>query len=342
MGNRKYNVAIVGATGAVGREMLSVLEERDFPVGALKLLASARSAGETLEFNGKPHKVEVLDANSFKGVEIGLFSAGASVSKEFAPIAGAAGCIVIDNTSCFRMDPDVPLVVPEVNPEAIHGYTAKNIIANPNCSTIQMLVALKPLHDEAHINRIVVSTYQAVSGAGQKAVNELSEQAQGLFNFREPEPKVFPHQIAFNCIPQIDIFLDDGYTKEETKMIKETQKIMGDDAMQVTATCVRVPVFNSHAESVNIETEEDLTPERAKQLLSQAPGVILMDDPSKKIYPLQTLASGRDEVLVGRIRRDPTVPHGLNLWIVGDNLRKGAALNAVQIAEYLDRQIFSR
>jgi len=340
MGSRKYHVAVVGATGAVGREMLAVLEERDFPIESLTLLASARSAGKTLEFKKKSHRIKALQANSFEGIDIALFSAGGSVSSEFAPLAAASGCIVIDNSSAFRMDPDVPLLVPEVNPEAIAMVTRKNIIANPNCSTIQMVVALKPLHDFAHINRSVVSTYQAVSGAGQTAINELSEQTNAVFGLKEITPQKFPHQIAFNCIPQVDVFLENGYTKEEMKMVNETKKIFDDDSIAVTATCVRVPVFNCHAESVNIETDEDISPAQARDLLSKAPGVVVVDDPQKLEYPLQVDAAGEDAVFVGRIRQDTTVPNGLNLWIVSDNLRKGAALNAVQSAELLDREHF--
>jgi len=298
-------------------------------------LASERSAGAKLEFKGKELPVTVLDDETFEGIDIGLFSPGASVSAVHAPRAGAAGCIVIDNTSQFRMDPDVPLVVPEVNPEAIAGYETKNIIANPNCSTIQMVVALKPIHDKYRIKRIVVSTYQSVSGAGKEAMEELSHQVKCLFNMRAAEVKVLPHQIAFNCLPQIDSFLDNGYTKEEMKMVNETRKIFGDDSMRITATTVRVPVFISHSESVNIETEKPLSPADVKKLLSKAPGVTVADDPKKGLYPTPIEASGLDDVFVGRIRKDESVENGINMWVVADNLRKGAALNAVQIAEVL-------
>jgi len=334
----KYNVAIAGATGVVGKEFIRILEQRNFPVGELKLLASERSAGTTLTYKGNDIPVTVLEDESFEGVDIGLFSPGSSVSEIHAPRAAAAGCVVVDNTSCFRMDPDVPLVVPEVNPGAIAGYTRKGIIANPNCSTIQMVVALKPIHDRFKIKRIVVSTYQSVSGAGREAMDELSEQVRSLFNMKSlGKPVNFPHQIAFNCIPQIDSFLDSGYTKEEMKMVNETKKILGDDTVRVTATTVRVPVFISHAESVNVETEKPITAATAAEALRGAPGVKVVDDPAKSVYPMQTEAAETDEVFVGRIRTDDTVENGVNLWIVSDNLRKGAALNAVQIAEVLIR-----
>ncbi|MBI5469093.1 MAG: aspartate-semialdehyde dehydrogenase [Deltaproteobacteria bacterium] len=335
MKKKLYNVAIAGATGVVGKEFLKILEERNFPVGEIRLLASERSAGAKLEFRGKEELVRLLDEETFEGIDIGLFSPGANVSAKHAPRAGDAGCIVIDNTSQFRMDPDVPLVVPEVNPEAIAGYEAKNIIANPNCSTIQMVVALKPIHDKYRIKRIVVSTYQSVSGAGKEAMEELSEQVKSLFNMRTPEVKALPHQIAFNCLPQIDSFLENGYTKEEMKMVNETRKIFGDDSIRVTATTVRVPVFICHSESVNIETEKPITPQEVKKLLSKAPGVTVADDPKKGIYPMPIDAAGLDDVFVGRIRKDESVENGINMWVVSDNLRKGAALNAVQIAEVL-------
>ncbi len=337
MRKKLYNVAIAGATGVVGKEFLKILEERRFPVGELRLLASERSAGSKLEFNGREEPVRLLDEETFEGVDIGLFSPGASVSAKHAPRAGAAGCIVVDNTSQFRMDPDVPLVVPEVNPRDIAKYEAKNIIANPNCSTIQMVVALKPIHDKFRIKRIVVSTYQSVSGAGKEAMEELSDQVKSLFNMREAEAKVLPHRIAFNCLPQIDSFLENGYTKEEMKMVNETRKIFGDDSIRVTATTVRVPVFISHSESVNIETEKPITPEAVKKLLSKAPGVTVADDPKKGLYPMPIDAAGLDDVFVGRIRKDESIENGINMWIVSDNLRKGAALNAVQIAEVLIR-----
>ncbi|OGP65252.1 MAG: aspartate-semialdehyde dehydrogenase [Deltaproteobacteria bacterium RBG_13_53_10] len=334
----RYNVAVVGATGAVGNEMLSILEERDFPVNNLKLLASQRGAGTRMEFKGKSYTVEVLDENSFKGMEIGLFSAGGSVSEKFAPIAGRAGCVVIDNTSAFRMDPDVPLVIPEVNAHAIARYPKKNIIANPNCSTIQMVVVLKPIHDAARIKRVVVSTYQAVSGTGKRAIKELENQVLAIYNHQEIKKEVYPHQIAFNCLPHIDVFFDNGYTKEEMKMVNETKKIMEDDSIAVTATTVRVPVFYGHSEAVNIETEKKIKADEVREILSKAPGVVVVDNPKKFEYPLAIHAAGKDDTLVGRIREDESIPNGINLWVVADNIRKGAALNAVQIAEILIRQ----
>jgi aspartate-semialdehyde dehydrogenase len=335
MKKEKYNVAVVGATGAVGNEMISILEERNFPVDRLKLLASTRGAGTRMEFHGKPYTVEVLNENSFAGVDIGLFSPGGSVSQKFAPVAGKAGCVVIDNTSAFRMDPEVPLVVPEVNPHAIAHYKAKNIIANPNCSTIQMVVALKPIHDAAKIRRIVVSTYQSVSGTGKRAIRELENQVLAIYKQQEIKKEVYPHQIAFNCLPHIDVFLDNGYTKEEMKMVNETRKIMEDDTIRVTATTVRVPVFYSHSEAVNIETEKKLTADEVRKILSRAPGVLVVDNPKFAEYPLAIDAAGKDETFVGRIREDESIPNGINLWVVSDNIRKGAALNAVQIAEIL-------
>ena len=335
MKKQSYNVAVAGATGAVGKEIVSILEQRNFPVNQLKLLASTRGAGTKMEFKGKPYTVEVMEENSFAGIDIGLFSPGGSVSQKFAPIAGKAGCVVIDNTSAFRMDPDVPLVVPEVNAHAIAQYHKKNIIANPNCSTIQMVVALKPIHDVARIKRIVVSTYQSVSGTGRKAIQELESQVLAIYNNKEIERSVYPHQIAFNCLPHIDVFLDNGYTKEEMKMLNETRKIMEDNSIRVTATTVRVPVFYSHSESVNIETEKKITADEVRQILSKAPGVVVVDDPKKSEYPLAIDAAGKDETFVGRIREDESIPNGINLWIVSDNIRKGAALNAVQIAEIL-------
>lgn len=338
MKKQKYNVAVAGATGVVGQEMLRILEERKFPVDKIKLLASERSAGQYLEFNGKREKVHLLSEETFKGIDIGLFSPGASVSAVYAPKAGKAGCVVIDNTSYFRMEPDVPLVVPEVNPKATAGYKKRNIIANPNCSTIQMVVALKPIHDAVKIKRIVVSTYQAVSGAGKEAVDELSNQTIAIYGQKEIQKKVFPYQIAFNCIPQIDVFLDNGYTKEEMKMVHETRKIMGDNSIKITATTVRVPVFNSHSEAINIETERKITSKEVIELLSKAPGVKVLDDTKKLKYPMPIDASEKDAVFVGRIREDESIPNGINMWIVADNLRKGAALNAVQIAEILIKE----
>ena len=337
MKKEKYNVAVVGATGAVGEQMREILEERQFPVGELRLLASERSAGQFLPFQGRQLRVEILNEESFKGVDIGLFSAGGSVSAKFAPIAVNAGAVVVDNTSHFRMDGDIPLVVPEVNAGRIADYKSKGIIANPNCSTIQMVVALKPIHDIAGLKRVVVSTYQSVSGAGRQAMEELSQQVTALFNGRDIEKNKMPHQIAFNCIPHIDVFMDNGYTKEEWKMIHETRKILELAELPVTATTVRVPVFCSHSESVNVETERKLSAQACKDLLRTAPGIMLADDPANLVYPMAVDAAGKDATYVGRIREDESVANGLNLWIVADNLRKGAALNAVQIAEILIR-----
>jgi aspartate-semialdehyde dehydrogenase len=330
-----YNIAIVGATGAVGTEMLRVLEEREFPVKSLRLLASERSEGNFLEFAGEEIMVQKLTRDSFAGVDLALFSAGGDPSREFCPIAAAAGAICIDNSSAWRMDPEVPLVVPEVNPGDIAGYARKGIIANPNCLTIQMVVALKPLHDAAKIKRVVVSTYQAVSGSGQKAIEELRIQTGELLNGRPAECKVYPHQIAFNCLPHIDVFLDNGYTLEEMKLVNETRKIMGDDSIMVTATTVRVPVFYGHSESVNIETEKKISAALARELLAVAPGLQLVDDVKNRVYPMPIDAAGQDLTMVGRIREDESITNGLNLWVVADNLRKGAATNAVQIAEIL-------
>ncbi len=334
---KEYNVAVVGATGAVGRTMIKVLEERDFPVKNIKLLASHRSVGKKISFKGEEIAVEELTKDSFKGIEIALFSAGASRSLEFGPIAADSGAVVVDNSSAWRMDPDIPLVVPEVNPHAISQYKNKGIIANPNCSTIQMVVVLNPLHKEAKIRRIVVSTYQAVSGSGQKAIEELKSQVHAWCEGRELEHKVYPHQIAFNCLPHIDVFLDNGYTKEEMKMVNETRKIMEAPDIRVSATTVRVPVFYGHSEAVNIEFENPIEPERARQILSKADGVKVVDDPANNVYPLAIDAEGQDLTFVGRIRKDTSVEHGLDLWIVADNIRKGAATNAVQIAEVLVR-----
>jgi len=332
---KTYRVAVVGATGAVGNELIKTLEQRNFPVENLKLLASERSLGKSFSFQGKSVPVEVLGEDSFAGVQIGLFSAGGSVSEKFAPIAAKAGCVVVDNTSAFRMDPDVPLVIPEVNAEAIDQYKKKGIIANPNCSTIQMLVALKPIYDAVGIKRVVVSTYQAVSGTGLKAIDELAQQTQALMAGQDAVVKVYPHRIAFNCLPQIDVFTENGYTKEEMKMINETRKIFNDNTIAVTATTVRVPVFYAHSESVNIETIKKITAQEVKNLLAKAPGVCVVDDPANKIYPLAIDAAGKDETFVGRIREDESIAHGINMWVVADNIRKGAALNAVQIAEIL-------
>lgn len=337
MKKEKYNVAVVGATGAVGEQMREVLEERDFPVGELRLLASERSAGQLLPFRDKQFRVDVLNEDSFNDIDIGLFSAGGSVSDKFAPIAVAAGGVVIDNTARFRMEPDVPLVVPEVNAKEIANCKNRGVIANPNCSTIQMVVALKPIHDAARIKRVVVSTYQSVSGAGRRAMEELSQQVSALYNGKELAMEKFPHQIAFNCIPHIDVFVDGGYTKEEMKMINETRKILGEPSMRVTATTVRVPVFCSHSESINVETEKKLTAADVKAILREAPGVIVADEPEDNVYPMPIDAVGKDATYVGRIREDDSVANGINLWVVADNLRKGAALNAVQIAEILIR-----
>src|SRR5512136_898039 len=311
MKGKSYAVAVAGATGAVGLEMIKTLEQRKFPVGPIRLSASERSEGKELKFNGKPFKVEKLTKDSFKGVQVALFSAGASRSLEFGPAAAASGAVVIDNSSAFRMDPEIPLVVPEVNPHAIAQYKKRGIIANPNCSTIQMVVGLKPIHDAARIKRIVVSNYQEI------------------------QKKVYPHQIAFNCLPHIDSFLDNGYTKEEMKMVNETRKIMEAPTIRVTATTVRVPVVHSHSESVNIETEKKITPKEVREILTKAPGVKVVDNPALNEYPLAIHAAGRDETFVGRIREDESIPNGINMWIVADNIRKGAALNAVQIAEIL-------
>ncbi len=338
MKKAKYNVAVVGATGAVGAEMVKVLEQREFPVARLIPLASERSIGRSVEYLGKDCPVDILKDDSFKGVDIALFSAGGEVSREFAPIAAAAGAVVVDNTSAFRMDPECPLVIPEVNPGDLAQWEARRIIANPNCSTIQMLVAAAPLHREASLRRIVVSTYQSVSGAGIEAMEELSKQTVAIFSSGEIRAEVFPHRIAFNCIPHIGKFLEDGSTEEERKMIDETAKIMGDADIRVAATTVRVPVFCGHSECVNLEFADPITPERAREILSCSSGVEVVDDPALCRYPLAIDATGKDPVYVGRIRRDPSVENGLAMWIVADNLRKGAALNAVQIAATMIRE----
>jgi len=332
----RYVVAVVGATGAVGEEMVSILEERKFPVERLRLFASERSEGRTIGFRGEEIKVEVLREDSFEGVDISLFSAGAERSRYFAPIAVKAGCVVVDNSSAWRMEPDVPLVVPEVNAHDLKWH--KGIIANPNCSTIQMVMVLKPIHDVARLKRVVVTTFQSVSGTGKKAMDELLRQTTDLLNFRDIKAEVYPHQIAFNCLPHIDKFMEDGYTKEEHKMINETRKILGDPSIRITATTVRVPVFRGHSESVNIETEKRLTANEVRAILSEKNGIIVYDAPDKNIYPYPILVSGKDETYVGRIREDTSVENGINMWIVADNLRKGAALNAVQIAEMLISQ----
>ena len=329
----KLTVAVVGATGAVGRTMLKVLEDRDFPATEVIALASSRSAGNKVPFKDGELTVRELTPDSFKGVDLALFSAGGDRSLEFAPHAVAAGCVVVDNSSAWRMDKRCPLVVPEVNADDLSWHNG--IIANPNCSTIQMVMTLKPLHDAAGITRVVVSTYQAVSGTGQKAIDELDKQVRQMFNMQQPEVKVYPYQIAFNCLPQIDVFMPNAYTKEEMKMTEETVKIMGDESVKVTATCVRVPVFYGHSESVNIETQKKLGAKEARAILSRAPGIQVADNPEMKIYPMPIEAAGEYETFVGRIREDETIANGLNMWIVADNVLKGAALNTVQIAETL-------
>ncbi len=336
--SKTYDVAVVGATGAVGETMLSILAERNFPVGKVYALASSRSAGKKVPFGDTYLTVEALDDFDFSKAQIGLFSAGASLSEIYAPKAAEAGCVVIDNTSQFRYDDDIPLVVPEVNPQAIADYKNRGIIANPNCSTIQMLVALKPIYDAVGIERINVATYQAVSGSGKEAIDELASQTASLLNGRPVEAEVYPKQIAFNVLPQIDVFLDNGYTKEEMKMVWETRKIFGDDTIQVNPTAVRVPVFYGHSEAVHIETKEKITVEQARELLRNAPGVTLLDEREDGGWPTAvTEAAGKDATFVGRVREDISHPRGLNLWVVSDNVRKGAALNSVQIAEVLQK-----
>tara|TARA_Y100001934_G_scaffold282803_1_gene398500 strand:- start:115 stop:1149 length:1035 start_codon:yes stop_codon:yes gene_type:complete len=330
------DVAVVGATGAVGQAMLNILEERNFPVNNIYPLASERSAGGQIQFNGKYHTVTRLDEFDFSKAQVGLFSAGGSVSAEHAPRAASDGCVVIDNTSHFRYDDDIPLIVPEVNPERVADYTTRNIIANPNCSTIQMLVALKPIHDAAGISRINVATYQAVSGAGTSGIEELALQTTALLNSQGVEPKVFGKQIAFNAVPHIDSFQDNGYTKEEMKMVWETRKIFGDETIEINPTCVRIPVFYGHSEAVNIETRTKIDAEAVRELLEAAPGVVVMDERESGGYPTAvTESAGEDPVYVGRIRDDISHPMAVNLWVVSDNVRKGAALNSVQIAEIL-------
>jgi aspartate-semialdehyde dehydrogenase len=333
---RGYNVAVVGATGAVGEEMLKILSQRDFPIKNLKALASERSEGKTLKFGSEKLKVERLTPSSFKEIEIALFSAGTSISREFSPIAARAGTVVVDNSAAFRMDPNAPLIVPEVNPHAIRNH--KGIIANPNCSTIQMAVAIYPIHKVSRILRIIVSTYQAVSGTGREAIEELKNQTHQWARGDETTREVYPYQIAFNLLPHIGEFLPNRYTSEEMKMLDETRKIMEDQRIKLTATCVRVPVFGSHSEAVTIETERRVSVEEAREILSRAPGVIVQDDPQNNIYPLPLEAEGKDEVFVGRIREDESAERSLNLWVVSDNLRKGAALNTIQIAELLIKE----
>ncbi|CAG7602424.1 Aspartate-semialdehyde dehydrogenase [Paenibacillus solanacearum] len=341
MSNQKlFNVAVVGATGAVGEQILRLLAERNFPINELKLLSSARSAGSKLSFKGREITLEEAKPESFDGVDIALFSAGGDVSRALVPEAIKRGTVCVDNTSAFRMDPETPLVVPEVNMDKINEH--KGVIANPNCSTIQMVQTLKPLYDRYGISRIIVSTYQAVSGAGARAIDEMLRQSKEIVNGNEVEPQILPvgalpkkHQIAFNAIPQIDKFVENGFTYEEMKMINETKKIMGDDSLEVTATCVRVPVVYGHSESVYVELKSDFDVEEVKQLLADAPGIVLQDNPAEQVYPLATEAAGKLETFVGRVRRDLSNPRALNMWIVSDNLLKGAAWNAVQIAEYI-------
>ncbi len=336
MSKTEFNIAVVGATGAVGEAMLEIMAARKLPVKQVFPLASERSAGDSVMYNNRHIKVENLAEFDFSEADIALFSAGGDISAEYAPKAAAAGCVVIDNTSCFRYDDDIPLVVPEVNPEALEGYKARNIIANPNCSTIQMLVALKPIYDAVGIRRINVSTYQAVSGTGKGGINELAGQMGKLLNGRPAEPEVFTKQIAFNAIPHIDSFEDNGFTREEMKMVWETKKILEDADIGVNPTCVRVPVFYGHSEAVHIETRDSITAAEAKALLEKAPGVSVMDGLEDGAYPTAVGdASGQDEVFVGRIRQDLSSDRGLNLWVVADNVRKGAALNSVQLAEML-------
>jgi aspartate-semialdehyde dehydrogenase len=338
--DKTYNVAVVGATGAVGETMLSILAEQKFPVNEVYALASARSAGKRVAFGDRYLVVRDLEKFDFKKVQIGLFSAGASVSNIYAPKAAEAGCVVIDNTSRFRYEDDIPLVIPEVNPEAVAGYTNRGIIANPNCSTIQMLVALKPIHDAVGVKRINVATYQAVSGTGKEAIEELSMQTAHLLNGKPVECSVYPKQIAFNVLPQIDVFQENGYTKEEMKMVWETHKIMGDDNIQVNPTAVRVPVFFGHSEALHIETDDKITARKAREVLSAAAGVVVIDEREDGGYPTAvTDGANHDATYVGRIREDISHPRGLNLWVVSDNVRKGAALNSVQIAQILKKDI---
>jgi len=326
-----YRVAIVGATGLVGQEFIRVLEQRDFPMTSIELLASDRSAGKKLPVDNRKIEVKETTSESFEGIDIALFSAGAEISRYFSPMAAKSGAVVIDNSSAFRMVPTVPLVVPEVNPEDIKWHNG--IIANPNCSTIQMVVALYPLHRVNPIKRVIVDTYQAVSGTGSAAVDELTKQAKQVLDGQNTIPHVYPHQIAFNVLPEIDVFLDNGYTKEEWKLVEETRKIMHADDIAISATCVRVPVFTGHSEAVHIEFSQPMLPDEAERILAQAPGVKILDDPAISLYPQAWSAVGTNEVFVGRIRRDASHPNGLTMWVVADNLRKGAALNAVQIAE---------
>lgn len=335
MVQRKFNVAVAGATGAVGNQMIRCLEEMNFPVDAVTFLASSRSVGRQLRFKGDLVEVKELKEDSFKGIDIALFSAGGGTSQRFAPLAAKDGCVVVDNSSAWRMDPEVPLVVPEVNSHAIAQYAEKGIIANPNCSTIQMVVVLNPIHKKYGIKRIVVSTYQAVSGTGKKAIDELFDQTRAMINFLDYETRVYPHRIAFNCLPHIDVFLDNGYTKEEMKMVNETKKILQDDSISITATAVRLPVMGGHSESVNVEFYNDFDINDVRQMLEKAEGIVVEDDIANNVYPMPLNAHGKDEVFVGRLRRDESQPNTLNMWVVADNLRKGAATNAVQIAQFM-------
>ncbi|ORE86022.1 Aspartate-semialdehyde dehydrogenase [Oceanococcus atlanticus] len=338
---QKYDVAVLGATGAVGKTMLEVLAQREFPINNIYALSSERSAGTTVEFGRRELIAQNVDDFDWSQVQIGLFSAGGSVSEKWAPVAAEHGVVVIDNTSQFRYDDEIPLVVPEVNADALYGFRKRNIIANPNCSTIQMLVALKPIYDAVGIERINVATYQAVSGSGAQAMEELAKQTAALLNFKEAKAEVYPKQIAFNVLPHIDVFQDNGYTKEEMKMVWETRKIFGDANIQVNPTAVRVPVFYGHSEAIHIETREKISAEQARELLAKAPGVVVMDERANGGYPTAvTDAAGKDDVFVGRIREDISHPRGLNLWVVSDNVRKGAATNSVQIAETLVREHF--
>ena len=336
MSDRQFNVAVAGATGAVGEAMLAILEQRDFPINRLHLLASSRSAGKTINFRGEPITVEDLDQFDFSDVDIGLFSAGGSVSEVHAPRAAAAGCVVVDNTSQFRLDPDIPLVVPEVNAAAIAEYKTRGIIANPNCSTIQMVVALQPIHDAVGIERVNVCTYQAVSGTGKLAIEELLQQSRAVLAGQAVETAVYPRQIAFNALPHIDKFQDNGYTKEEMKMVWETQKILANDAIRINPTTVRIPVVYGHSEAVHIETTDKISAIEVRELLANSAGMTVLDDRGDGGYPTAaTDADGQDDVFVGRIRDDISHPHGIDLWVVSDNVRKGAALNSIQIAEIL-------
>ena len=333
---RKFNVAVVGAAGAVGKTMLSLLQEREFPAGQIHAVASSRSEGKNIAHGNGNLRVRGLESFDFTAVDIALFSPGSAVSKIYAPLAADSGCVVIDNTSCFRNDSAIPLVVPEVNPEALEGFQKRNIIANPNCSTIQMVVALKPIYDLVGIERINVSTYQAVSGTGLEAIEELTNQSRQKLDGSPLTSSVYPHQIAFNCLPHIDSFSENGYTKEEMKMVRETKKIMGDPSIQVNPTCIRVPVYHGHSEAIHIETKEKITAKKAIEVLTQAPGIEVVQNNEDFEYPTaSTHAENTDPVYVGRIREDISHPRGINLWVVSDNLRKGAALNSIQIAETL-------